>query len=212
MSVDARMNALLALVEADRAGRCAAVAADAEARAAAIVGAAHAAARGRMRDAFAEERARSDERIEGVGAELATRRRLAGQRRALALLDVARTELPVALTARWRDDGARAAWLATVLAAAAAVLPRGRWRIAHPAAWPRGEQDAFARDVEAHAGAAPEFGVDAGIAAGVRIVAGVNVVDGTAAGLLADGAAIGARLLHHLDLLAAGRGSGGGGG
>lgn len=206
MTVEARMNALLALVEADRARRCAAIEADADARAAAIVATAHAAARARMRDAFAEERARSDERIEAVGAELATRRRLARQRRAVALLEVARTELPVALTARWRDDDTRAAWLATVLTAAAAVLPHGPWRIAHPAPWAGREQEAFARAVAAHTGTAPEFRPDAGIAAGVKVLAGVNIVDGTAGGLLADTDAVGARLLHHLDLLAAGSG------
>jgi len=206
MTVEARMNALLALVEADRARRCAAIEADAAARAATIVAAAHAAARARMRDAFAEERARSDERIEAVGAELATRRRLARQRRAVALLDVARTALPVALAARWRDDDTRAAWLATVLTAAAAVLPHGRWRIAHPDLWAGREQEAFARAVAAQTGTAPEFVPDAGLAAGVKVLAGVNVIDGTVAGLLADSAAVGARLLHHLDLLAAGSG------
>ena len=203
------MHALLALVEADRTRRCAAIEADADARAAAIVAAAHAAARSRMRDAFAEERARSDERIEAVGAELATRRRLARQRRAVALLDVARTELPVALAARWRDDDARAAWLATVLAAAVAVLPHGEWRIAHPVPWAGREQEAFARAVVAQTGTPPEFRPDAGTAAGVKVLAGFNIIDGTAGGLLADNAAVGARLLHHLDLLAAGSGGSG---
>lgn len=207
MSVEAKANALLALVEADRAGRCAAIDADARARAAAIRAAAHATARTRMRDAFAEERARSDLRIEAAGAELATRRRLARQRRAMALLGVARAELSLALAARWHDDGTRAAWLATVLAAAAAALPRGAWRIAHPVAWPPAGQQEFAREVAALAGVAPVLQPDPGIAAGVKIVAGVNVIDGTADGLLADGAAVGARLLHHLDALSSGSGS-----
>ena len=207
MTVEAKLDALLALVESDRARRCAAIDLDAGARAAAIVAAAHAAARMRMRDAFAEERARSDERIEAAGAELATRRRLARQRRAMALLAVARAELPPALMARWRDDGARAAWLATVLAAAATTLPRGPWRIVHPAAWPPPEQAAFAHAVAAHAGVAPVLQPDPAIAAGVKILAGVNVIDGTADGLLADTAAVGARLLHHLEAPSAGDGS-----
>jgi len=207
MSVEARTNALLALVETDRARRCAAIDADARARAAAIRAAAHATARARMRDAFAEERARSDLRIDAAGAELATRRRLARQRRAMALLGVARAELSNALAARWRDDGTRAAWLATGLAAAAAALPRGAWRVAHPATWAPAGQREFAREVAALAGAPPVLQPDPGIAAGVKIVAGVNVIDGTADGLLADGAAVGARLLHHLDALSAGSAS-----
>ena len=47
----------------------------------------------------------------------------------------------------------------------------------------------------------PTFVADTGIAAGLRIAAGGNVVDGTLAGLVNDRSEVGAKLLRHLENL-----------
>ena len=48
---------------------------------------------------------------------------------------------------------------------------------------------------------APRFDTDASIAAGLKVVDGTNVVDGTLAGLLADRADVEARLLRLLEAM-----------
>lgn len=199
MSVERQTQALLALVEADRARKCEAILAEARARAAALRGEAHADARQRMRAAFLEERARCGERVAAARANLQTRRRLALQRRAAALLAEGWRRLPDELLRRWREPGTREAWVASVAASAREVLPRCAWRITHAPGWPDAERDLLARDLLAALGAAPEFALDASAGAGLRITALGNVVDGTLAGLTADRAEIGAQLLQLLE-------------
>jgi hypothetical protein len=53
--------------------------------------------------------------------------------------------------------------------------------------------------IAAAPGTAPTLVADDGIAAGLRITAGGNVVDGTLAGLLDDRVEVGAQLLRHLE-------------
>ena len=199
MSVDRQTQALLALVEADRARKCDAILDEARARAAALRAEAHADARRRMRAAFVEERARRDERVAAARANLQTRRRLALQRRAAALLAEGWRCLPAALTRRWRDPAARRQWVEGVVASARARLPPSGWRITHAPDWPAAERDELARELAVALGSAPELIVDANAGAGLRIAAGGNVMDGTLAGLLADRAEIGARLLQLLE-------------
>lgn len=199
MSVDRQTQALLTLVEADRAKKCNAILDEARARVVALLAEAHADARRRMRAAFVEERARRDERVAAARANLQTRRRLASQRRASALLAEGWRKLPAELTRRWRDADARRQWVASVVAGARELLPRSGWRITHAPDWPAAERDALARELAGATGAAPEFVVDANAGAGLRIAAGGNVIDGTLAGLVADRAEIGARLLQLLE-------------
>ena len=195
MTLDTRVVALLELVDEDRRARCEAIAAAARQRIDALLADAHATARAQVREAFAAERTRAAERLAAARAGLATRRRLYEQQRAAALLAVGLARLPDALRARWRDDAARAAWIDAAVRAAAAALPGGDWRIAHPADWADAERAALAARLAREHGVAPAFAGDASIAAGLRIAADGNVVDGTLAGLGADRAALGARLL-----------------
>src|SRR6185295_4150238 len=124
MTLATRTQSLLDLVEADRHANVEALAAEARARRAALIATAHVEARKRMREAFAEERARAAERIGAARAKLATRRRLHEQRRAAALLAAGLVRLPHVLRDYWRDDAARARWIATLVAAALRMLPR----------------------------------------------------------------------------------------
>jgi hypothetical protein len=197
-AIGAPTQALLDLVEADRARQCAQIVGDENARAAALRAQAHHEARVRMRQAFEEQRRRRQSGIAAAQARLATQRRLHAQQRHTALLDLAWQQLPRELHARWQHGEARAAWVEHVLAAARERMPQGPWRIVHAPDWPAAEQQALAA---AHSGAdpAPAFEADAGIAAGLKVVAQGNVIDGTLEGLLADRAELDARLLRQLE-------------
>ena len=199
MTLDRETQALLDVVEADRARRCGEILDAAKRRADDTVQQAHADARERMRQAFIEERERTAARIASAQANLQTRRRLDAQQRSAALLAAGWRQLPDALLRRWRDAERRAEWIASVLGAARAALPRGPWRIAHPVAWPAAEVDAFVAALTAELGAAPQMVASDTVPAGISISADGNVVDGTLDGLVADRREIGARLLHHLE-------------
>jgi len=199
VTLAARMRALLDLVEADRKRRCDAVIGDAQARAAATIAAAHVEARGRMRNALEEERRRFEMRVAAAQARLATHRRLREQRLAGELLAAGWQELPAALCDRWRQPEFRQSWIASVIAEARKVLPRDAWRIAYAPGWPDDERLALANTLTAALGEPPTLIADAAARAGLRVSAGGNVIDGTLAGLLADRAEIGARLLRALE-------------
>ena len=199
MSVDVQTRALLVLVEADRKEKCDAILADAQGRRAAILQQAHADARKRMREAFAEERLRRDARTAAARANLQTRRRLADQRRAAALLAAGWTRLPDELLRRWQMPDARRAWIAVVVAEARKSLPGASWRVAHAPGWPVAEWPAGHPEfAEAPAGTSV-FDADSRIRAGLKISASGCIVDGTLDGLLSDRADIGSRLLQLLD-------------
>jgi hypothetical protein len=200
MTLDRRTEALLALVEEDRRAKCGAVVEEANERARALLAQAHADARAQVRAAFAEERARAATAVAAARARLATRRRLYEQQRAAALLATGLARLPGVLRDAWRDEALRATWVDAVVASALAALPRTTWRIAHPPAWPAAEQHAVAARLAPALADAPSFAGDATIDAGVRIAAGGNAIDGTLAGIVADRATIGARLLGLLEV------------
>jgi hypothetical protein len=199
MTLDRQTKSLLALVEADRAQKCAAIDAEARARCAAILREAHADARARMRAAFAEERARRDLRVAAARATLQTRLRLALQHRSSTFLAAAWRRLPRALDARWADATARASWVDAIVAQAKDALPGALLHIAHPPAWAADERAALAARITREFGSAPTLTADPAITAGLRITAGANVIDGTRDGLCSDRAEIGARLLHELE-------------
>jgi hypothetical protein len=199
MTLARREEALLALVERDRASQCDAILTEARGRAAALLDDARADALARVREAFAEERHRAHETTAAARAKLQTRRRLHDQHRTAVLLALAWQRLPAALRARWRDDATRHRWVDAILAVALQVLPRTPWRIVHGPDWPEGERQALLTRVAPQLDAAPAFDNDDGIVAGLRVAASGNVVDGTLAGLVDDRAEVGARLLRHLE-------------
>jgi len=203
MKLEERTRALLDLVEAHRAGRCKELLAAAEARASAIQKDAWREARARLHTALAQERERATREIALVQAQRNTRQRQHRQREANALLREAVTRLPDELARRWHDPQARARWTEAIIAHAAALLPDGEWEIRHPSDWPAAERERAARALASRTRGAVRFAPDPAVRAGLRIHAGHNVVDGSDAGLLADRAAIAARLLAHLEELRA---------
>jgi len=204
MSVANQTQALLDLVEVDRARRCEAILEEARGRAATLLAAARADARRQMREAFREERTRRAERVAAARANLQTRMRLGEQQRAAAFLAAGWSRLHDELLRRWREPAARRAWVTNVTTDAGRLLPHAEWRITHAPDWPEGERGAVAAELARMQGIAPVFAADAAIGAGLKIAALGNVIDGTIAGLLTDRAEIGARLLHLVDLAAKG--------
>ena len=198
MTTERRAEALLALVEGDRAARCTAIMEAARREAATITADAHAAARVRMRTAFTDERERVAARVGAALANLETRRRIARQQRAAALLASAWERLPAALLARWNDAHDRRAWVDGVATGARGALPHVAWEVTHAPGWPPAERAAFAAAERAAHGTAVSFVEDPRVRCGLRVAADHNVVDGTLGGLLADRAEIGARLLDVL--------------
>lgn len=198
MTLAARSQALLDLVEAHRCEQCEAIVAAAEQQAAAARTQARTEARRRLREAWAEEQARSQARIAAAQAELQTRRRLHEQAQAAAWLKLAWQRLPAALQARWADAAARRAWVDAALAEARRVLAAGDWRIVHAPGWPDAERREFAARQHSAGGARLDFVEQADLQAGLRVVAGRNVVDATLAGLTADREEIGAGLLGEM--------------
>lgn len=194
-SIEQPTQALLDLVEADRAHQNAQILDTARSQAAALRVQTQAQARERLRQAFAEQRRLLQERITAAQARLATQRRLHEQQRSAALLQRAGQQLPGELLTRWRQPAMRAAWVAQAMAAARMHLPAGGWRILHAPDWPTAEQQALAVET----GVAPQFEADARITAGLKIVADGNVIDGTLDGLLADRSSLDARLLRLLE-------------
>ncbi len=191
-------QALLDLVEAARARACAQIDGDAAAIVQAVRAQARAQALQRIRSTFEEQRQRQHDRLAAARARLATQRRLHAQQHTSELLGLAWAQLPGELQALWQQPATRAAWAAQALAAARKSLPPGAWRITHAPGWPQTEQQACVD--AAGAGVALKFEADAGIAAGLKIAAGGNVVDAALSGLLADRGDFEARLLRRLEV------------
>jgi len=194
-SIEPSACALLELIEADRAARCAQILNEARGRAAALRAQAQADALARVRQAFGEQRLRRNERIAAAQARLATQRRLHEQQRSAALLRLAWEQLPGELLAFWQKADSRAAWVAQVLASARERMPGRAWRVLHAPDWPAAERQATLAGLDP----ATQFEADPAITAGLRVAAAGNVIDGTLAGLLAERAEFEARLLRLLE-------------
>ncbi len=197
MNLQQRTAALLQVVDAYRARRCAELLEPATAQARLLKREALRTARGRVHTAIEEQRKRIAAEVGAAQARLATERRLRAQRSATATLAQAWEPLRAALRARWRDAATRARWIDTQLARARTALPRGAWQVRHPPDWPQAEREA-ARSLLAAHGIIAEPIADAAIEAGLRVRAGNNSLDFTLDGLLAERAALEGRLLQLL--------------
>lgn len=192
-------RALLDLIESDRDRQCSAIRDAARTQAALVRAQAEAAARERMRSLFEEQRRLRDARLAAAQARVATAQRLHEQRRSTALLQRAWQELPDVLTALWRCETTRRAWVDRVVADARRLLPAGAWQVVHAPDWPAAERQAVLQALAGTGHPVPGCTPDAAITAGIKITATGNVVDGTLAGLLSDRADFEARLLRKLE-------------
>lgn len=203
MTLEQNERALVELVEGACARRRHEILEAARREADALRRDAHAEARRAMRRAFEAERHLTRERIEAARAHLDTRQRAATQQRSAALAATALRLLPEALLARWREPAAREAWIGRALAAAQHALPRGPWRVAHPVDLAEGERSRLAAAIAARTGTPSALSADPRVDAGLLIATDGASIDATLAGLLADRADIGARLLDRIAALEA---------
>lgn len=190
-------DALLAVIEEDRARQCEAIEAEARRVAAQLLGEARTAARMRVREALAIERRRLRDGLAAIDAALATEVRLHEQRGFRALLDKTWERLPAVLAVRWADPGERTQWVHHIVDSARAVLPAGEWTITHGPGWPPSEREALAELLERQ-GIQAAFVEQVAFGPGLEVRSHGNRVDGTAAGLTADAGEVGARLLEYL--------------
>jgi vacuolar-type H+-ATPase subunit H len=196
MNRDLRASALLATIDEFRRTRCDECVAAARTEARRLRREAHAAARTKVRAVLAEERARLEAEVASREARLQTERRLAAQRGVSALLGEAWPRLRAAVNEAWATPGLRRAWTSRQIAAASALLPGQRWRIRHAPGLGEEERKSLAqvsgvRNVE--------WLEDSTLSAGFAIEADHNVLDATFEGLLAERAALEARLLVLLE-------------
>lgn len=193
-----QVEALLELVEQYRSAHCATVQEAARVAAETLLRQAHAAARERVARALAEERKRASREVATAEARRRTRERLREQRRRAGQLREAWQLLPEALARRWSERETRSRWTASAAQRALQVLTPHDWKIAHPPGWSQSERAQVQKLVSDRLDAPPAFVADENVRAGLRIHAGDTVLDATLEGILADRAAVEARLLYYL--------------
>ncbi len=198
-NVETQMQALLTLLEEDRRRQCDALIADAQARASSVLRQAQRDARSRVRAAFAVERQRLDQQLKAASARLQTEHRLSEQERRAQLLRLGWQMLPEALLDRWREPGRRSKWVAQAIDSAHRLLPREKWTLSVAPGWPPAERDQVLQAVARRLGYTPGCSEEPDLQAGLLIIAAGNRLDATLGGLLADRAAIEARLLDALE-------------
>jgi hypothetical protein len=150
-----------------------------------------------LRSTVEETSTRPRVRLARAEAQHRTRLRLAHQRRVQARLEQGGRLVRDSLERAWLDPKERSGWVERAALRAVEVLPGGRWNIAHGPAWPEAERERLRQSLLARGVREADFAEPA-IGAGVRFASGNAVFDATLEGLLADRAAIEARLLFHL--------------
>jgi hypothetical protein len=199
MSSERQVRALLRVAEDYRAQCCSALLGAADAKSRRILEHAHAVARSRLREALSDQRERLDASIAEAETELVMQHRVSTQKRLAAALQASLPVLKQALHKRWWSPSARALWVEQHLKVAAAVMPPTGWTIVHPPDWPQDEREQVHRRLQAQGIENPRFECDAGLLAGIRVACGLNLLDASLDGLLADRALIEGRLLHYLE-------------
>jgi hypothetical protein len=138
------------------------------------------------------------ERLARAEAQHRTRQRLAQQRCVQARLEQGCRLVRDSLERAWLEPKERSGWVERAALRALEVLPGGRWDIVHGPAWPEAERERLRQSLLAQDVRGADFSSEPAIRAGVRFASGNAVFDATLEGLLADRAAIEARLLFHL--------------
>ena len=193
--LQAQTENLLRRVARERESRILAIRSAAEEQAHAIVVRARQEARARLGQAVAEERRQFERAVGEKRAALDTAARRADQGAFRALLERAWQRLPQAVAALWDDPSARAGWIEAACDGAALSLPAGAECVVEADAGDAATAAAAAAHLDA-AGLRCTGSRDVpGLGAGLRIRAGLAVVDATVAGLLASRERVEAELL-----------------
>ncbi len=191
--------ALLQVIADNRDAKCRALRERAAGEARAILKQAHAGAREQVRAALDEARKRDREYRARAEAERRRRERLAREQILKARLDEGTHQVKELLARSWQAPAERWSWAEGAALRAVAVLSTGRWEIAHPGGWPKAERERLRQLLLERGVGTADFVPDQTIVAGVRLSSGNAVFDATLGGLLADRAAVEARLLFHFE-------------
>ncbi len=192
-------QSLLDYILSVRDKRCGEIRAQATEQAATVVRDAFATARTHVKTAIAAERRLMQQHYVEVDAHLASRRRQQAQQRDSLLLNKARARLREVLLARWQQPELRLQWQRHAAQQANAWLPQARrWRVEHATGMDESECLGLKAMLRREGTAAIEFEPNPALEAGLRIHAKGVVLDTSLDGLLADRAALDARLLFHL--------------
>lgn len=202
-SIAQARDGLLAVIAADREARCRAILAPAEEAAATRVAAAVRAARSALRRGLVSERAAMHAQLDSARAQQDAAVRERHQRIVLAVVAEGWPLLVAALALRWGASHSRERWIAEALDAACARLPPRDWCIRHPPGLSDADAEAMGRRLAAQGIVEVRCEAAAEIAAGIEIRAGAACLDATAAGLLADRAAVAGRLVQLWEAAAA---------
>jgi hypothetical protein len=188
-------DALIEEIERKVDGGCAAIRAEALRDAEALRLRSREKARRQLQRALDEMRATTRRRTTQALAEQETARSQRAAARAALWLTQAWPALGEAIERRWSDRHARAQWIAAQIAQAGARLGGRHWTVRHPAAWSEAEVDALRSALAGSAAAGSTLYGDATHAIGLVIEADGARLDSRPAALLADRAAVHARLL-----------------
>lgn len=188
-------DALIEAIERKVDASCAAIRAEAEREAEALRLRSREKARRQLQRALDEMRATARRRSAQAQAELETARSRRAAAQATLWLTQAWPALGAAIERRWSDRGTRAQWIAAQLAQAGARLGGRHWTVRHPAAWSGAEVDALRAALAGAAATGSTLRADAALSVGLVIDADGARLDSRPAALLADRAAVQARLL-----------------
>lgn len=193
----AQADALIREIAQQFRAETSAVAKAGEVEAQAVVARSRAIARSRMHEAILDLRRDGARRIASAKARIDSEARALAQRASAQAVDQAMTLLDRVLTARWRNEEARAQWAESLAKQCGSRLRPGEWVIEYPEGWSEAERRAF----EAALGSAAEvtFNASGDITAGLRISADDAVLDATPHGLLADRRTVTAMLLAGIE-------------
>ena len=193
--VGTQARALKDLVEKSQQEQCRTAREQAELKAREIRRNARRQARERVGKAVGEERARMQQEVRVVEAEIETEQRRRSRRRDMELIASGTGMLKEALMKRWDDEDGRREWARVALEEAAEVLLGRDWTLEHPAAWAEAERDEATKWADEQYGATLALKPAEDLERGLRIRNRGAIVDMSIAGLTADTRSIHGALL-----------------
>lgn len=196
--IDTQTRALKDLVEKSQQEQCRTTREQAELKAREIRRDARRQARERVGQAVEEERARMQQEVRVVEAEIETEQRRRSRRRDIQLIASGSGMLKEALMKRWEDEDGRREWARVTLAEAAEVLLGRDWTLEYPADWAEPERDEAVKWADEHLGAKLAAKPVEDLERGLRIRSRGASVDMSISGLMADTRSIHGALLAAL--------------
>lgn len=193
--LDLQVRSVLDALGAQLEGRCREIQTAAAQKSGQLLADSHRRMRERVHKAVVDQRQRRETALLDARHRIETAQRKAVQAHYRDYLQEALPLLRVELERRWRDDASRRDWCATALGEASDRLPGVRWTVEHPANWAADDAQWLEQAFTGRSLPRPEFREDAAIPAGLRIRLGAACLDATLDGLLANRAAVEARLL-----------------